>query len=164
MHACSNQISFFTFPTSKELYIFLSSGFLSYAKHYLSTKKLPASNDAYLGWDWSKIWFFVQKSWFFCNSKHFRQNVMRPWYSCFFCIFYISNFFQTIMVSLFLAGHDQYLIMFKDSNVFKFTNFHWKQSIIIPKFILLIAIIYSLGKNKKNNCWNNSLIKSTLYF
>ena len=27
------------------------------------------------------------------------------------------------MVSLFLARHDQYFIMFKDSNVFEFTNF-----------------------------------------
>ena len=30
------------------------------------------------------------------------------------------------MVSLFLARHDQYFIMFKDSNVFKFTNFPFK--------------------------------------
>ena len=30
------------------------------------------------------------------------------------------------MVSLFLAGHDQYSIMFKDLNVFEFTNFPFK--------------------------------------
>ena len=30
------------------------------------------------------------------------------------------------MVSLFLARHDQYFIMFKDSNVFEFTNFSFK--------------------------------------
>ena len=53
------------------------------------------------------------------------------------------------MVSLFLDGDDQYLIMFKDSNIFEFTNFLSKQSIIILKFILLIAIIYCLGENKK---------------
>ena len=51
---------------------------------------------------------------------------MRPCYSRYFCIFSIFNFFQTIMVSLFLAGHDQYSIMFKDPNVFEFTNFPFK--------------------------------------
>ena len=30
------------------------------------------------------------------------------------------------MVSLFLARHDQHFIMFKDSNVFEFTNFPFK--------------------------------------
>ena len=48
-------IYFFTFPTSKELYIFLKKddhSFLSYTKHYLSAKKLAADNDAYLGWGW----------------------------------------------------------------------------------------------------------------
>ena len=30
------------------------------------------------------------------------------------------------MVSLFLAHYDQFFIMFKDSNVFKFTNFPFK--------------------------------------
>ena len=29
-------------------------GFLRYAQHYLSTKKLAAGDDAYLGWGWSK--------------------------------------------------------------------------------------------------------------
>ena len=33
--------------------------------------------------------------------------------------FHIFNFFQIVMVSLFLACHDQYLIMFKDLNVFE---------------------------------------------
>ena len=58
--------------------------------------------------------FFVRKSWFFRNSKYFRQNIMTPCYLCFFyifylCVFYIFNFFQIIMVALFLAGHDKYL-------------------------------------------------------
>ena len=43
-----------------------------------------------------------------------------------FAFLSIFNFFQTIMVSLFLAGHDQYSIMFKDPNVFEFTNFPFK--------------------------------------
>ena len=30
------------------------------------------------------------------------------------------------MVSLFLACHDEYFIMFKDSNVFEFTSFSFK--------------------------------------
>ena len=50
MYACSNQI-FITFAISKELCIFLKNGehsFLSYTKHYLSTKKLAADYDAYL--------------------------------------------------------------------------------------------------------------------
>ena len=70
-----------------------------------------------------KFNFFVQKSWFICNSKYFRQNIMRPCYLWYFCFFSIFNFFQTLMVSLLLAGRDQYLIMFKDSGVFQFTNF-----------------------------------------
>ena len=43
----------------------------------------------------------------------------------FLCVF-IFHFFQIIMVSLFLARHDQYFIMFKDSKVFEFTNFQFK--------------------------------------
>ena len=37
----------------------------------------------------------------------------------------VFNFFQSIEVSLFLARHDQYF-MYKDSNVFEFTNFSFK--------------------------------------
>ena len=72
-----------------------------------------------------KFEFFLQKSWSFCNSKHFRQNIMTLCYLCYFCISSIFNFFQIIMVSLFLARHDQYFV-FKDSNVFEFTNFPFK--------------------------------------
>ena len=53
------------------------------------------------------------------------------------------------MVSLFLTGHDQYLIMFKDSNVFEFTNFPFKTKYNNTEIILLIEIIYSLAENKK---------------
>ena len=110
-----------------------------------------------------KFYFFVQKSWFFCNSKYFSQTIMTPCYSYYFCIFYIFHFFQIIMVSLFLAWHDQYFIMFKDSNVFRFTNFPFK-----AKYNNTVA--YSVNSNylfsrrkQKKNCWNNSLIKSTVY-
>ena len=43
-------------------------------------------------------------------------------------------------------------------------NFEWSTNSLTESyftgvlFILLIAIIYSLGENKKNNCRNNSLI------
>ena len=65
------------------------------------------------------------------------------------------------MVSLFLAWNDQYF-MFKDSNVFRFTNFPFKIKYSNTAVYLLIAIIYSGGENKSKNCWNNSLIKSTV--
>ena len=107
-----------------------------------------------------KFDFFVQKSWFFCNSKHFNQNIMTPCYSYYCCIFYVFHSFQIIMVSLFLARHDQCLKIRTFSN---FSIFHSKQSIMILQFILLIAITYSRWENKKKKCWDNSLIKSTVY-
>ena len=107
------------------------------------THFLAAEDDAYLGWSWSKILLFRTKELIFCNSKHFLQKTMTPCYSCHFWIFYIFNLFQIIMLSLFHAYYDQYSIMFKDSNVFEFTNFPFKQNIIILQFTLLIAIVYS---------------------
>ena len=106
---------------------------------------------------------FVQKSWSFCNSKHFRQNIMTLYYSWYFSISSVFNFFQIVMVSLFLARHDQYFIMFKDSNVFEFTNF-------LLKTKYSNAVVYSFNSNylfsrkkQEKNCRNNSLIKSTVY-
>ena len=67
-----------------------------------------------------------------------------------FYIYYIFNFFQIIMVSLFFARRDQYFIMFKDSNVFQFTNFLFKTKYNTKLlFILLLAIIYSEDKTGK---------------
>ena len=43
-----------------------------------------------------------------------------------FLHFFIFNFLQIIMVSLFLSFHDQHFIMFKDSNIYQFTNFPFK--------------------------------------
>ena len=90
--------------------------------------------------------FVVQKSWFFCNSKHFSQNIMTPCYSYYFCIFFIFRSFQIIMVSLFLARHDQHFIMFKDLPIFnfQFTNFPAK-----TKYDNTVAITYSQGKTRK---------------
>ena len=44
------------------------------------------------------------------------------------------------MVSLFIAHHDQYFIMFKDSNVFEFTNFPFKTK-------CNNAVVYSVNYN-----------------
>ena len=110
-----------------------------------------------------KLYFFVQKSWFSCNSKYFRQNIVMPCYSCYFCFFYILNFFQIIMVSLFLALHDQYLIMFKDSSVFEFNIFSFQakyNNTVV--FSVNSNYLFSRRKQEKNYC-NKSLIKSTVY-
>ena len=120
---------FFTLPISKELNIFLKKGRTRLFKLYqalLIYKKLVADDDGYWVGAGRKFDFFVQKHWLFCNSKHYSQNIMTPCYSYYFCVFYIFHFFQIIMVSLFLARHDQYFIMFKDSKVFEFTNFQFK--------------------------------------
>ena len=110
-----------------------------------------------------KCQFFVQKSWFFCNSKHFSQNIMTPCYLYYFCIFYIFHLFQVIMVSFFLARHDQYFLMFKGSNVFEFTNFPFKTNCNnTVVYVVNSNCLFSRGKRKKF-FWNNSLIKSTVY-
>ena len=110
-----------------------------------------------------KFDFFVQKSWFFCNSKHFNQKIMTPCYSHYFCIFYVFHFFQITMVSLFLARHDQYFLMFKDSNVFEFTNFPFKTKYNdTAVYSVNSNYLCSMGKQEKK-CWDNSLIKSTVY-
>ena len=109
--------------------------------------------------------FFVQKNWFFCNSKPFNQNIMTPCYSYYFYTFYVFHFFQIIMVSLFPAQHDQYFTMFKDSNVFEFTNFPFKAKYNNTLVYHVNSnYLFSRGKqNKKKKCWDNSLIKSTVY-
>ena len=55
-----------------------------------------------------------------------------------FCIFYIFHFFEIIMVSLFLAWH-QYFIMFKHSNVCGFTNFPFRTK--------YNTVVYSVNRN-----------------
>ena len=53
------------------------------------------------------------------------------------------------MVSLFLARHDQYFIMFKDSNVFEFINFPFKTKYNDIVAYSVIAIICFQGENIK---------------
>ena len=43
-----------------------------------------------------------------------------------YAIHAIFVFLLIILVSLFLARHDKYFVMFKDSNVFELTNFPFK--------------------------------------
>ena len=121
-----------------------------------------------------KFDFFVQKSWSFCNSKHFRPNIMTL---CCSCYFYISifNFFQIIMVSLFLARHDQYFMMFKAcvryflENIYFFTKwylfktekcflFHPKSffcSRDIQIFVIFFLPFHTFQIQKNKWKWNN---------
>ena len=127
MYAVTRHI-LITFPIFKELYLFFffkwqTRLFKLYEAIFIY--KNLAADDYWLcllGLGLVKDLTFSNKSWFVCNSKHFHQN-MTPYYSCYFCLFYIFNFFQIILGSLFFACHDQYLLMFKESNVFGFTNF-----------------------------------------
>ena len=50
------------------------------------------------------------------------------------------------MVSLFLARHDQYFIMLKNSNVFEFTNFPFK-----TKYNNIV--VYSINRNYLFSKW-----------
>ena len=141
MHAVTRyHFLFFQYPKNCTFKKMTSTVF-SYAKHHLSTKKqqqtmMPTQVGAGQKFE----------SCYFCNSKHFCQSIMRPCYSCYFCVFYIFKFFQTIIVSLFLAGHDQYL---KHSNVFELINFSFQTKYNNTIAFLLIAIIYSRGEKKK---------------
>ena len=110
-----------------------------------------------------KFDFFVQKSWSFCNSKHCRQNIMTLCYSCYFCVSSILIFFQITMVSFFLTRHDQYFIMFKDSNVFDITNFPFKSKCNNTVAYSANSNYLFSRKKREKKCWNNSLIKSTVY-
>ena len=110
-----------------------------------------------------KLDFFVQKSWYFCNIKYFSQNIMTPCYSYYFCIFYIFHVFEIIMVSLFLARHDRYFIMFKIQTFLEFTNFPSKRK-YNNTALYSVNSTYLLSRGKlEKNCWNISLIKSTVY-
>ena len=100
-----------------------------------------------------KFDFFVQKSWFFCNSKQFSQNIMTSCYSYYFCIFYVFHFSQIIMVSLLLARHDQYFIMFKDLNVLEFANFLFKtkynNTLVYSIITIQFNYLFSTGKQQQ---------------
>ena len=141
MYTCSNQAFFLLFRYRKNYTFFFfwkrrTRLFKLYQASFIC-KKVAADDDAYLGWG--------------CYSKHFRQNIMTTCYSCYFCIFYIANFFQIIMVSLFLTRHNQYLIMFKHSNVFEVTNllFQTKYNNAVALFANSKLFIVEEGRRKK---------------
>ena len=63
------------------------------------------------------------------------------------------------MISLFLAFYDQHSIMFKDSNVFEFTNFPFQTK-------YHNTVVYSVNSNclfSKGKQENNSWIKPIAY-
>ena len=112
-----------------------------------------------------KFQFFVQKSWFFCNSKHFSQNIITPCYLYYFCIFYIFHLFQVIMVSFFLARHDQYFVMFKGSNVFEFTNFPFKTNYNnTVVYVVNSNYLFSRGRGKQENIFFETIPWLNLLF
>ena len=68
-----------------------------------------------------------------------------------YAIHAIFVFLLIILVSLFLARHDQYFVMFKDSNVFELTNFPFKTK--YNKTVVYSVdsnYLFSRKKNKKN--------------
>ena len=142
MYTCSNQTFFLLFRYLKNYTFFFffwkrrTRPFKLYQASFIC-KKVTADDGAYLGWG--------------CYSNHFRQNIMTTCYSCYFCIFYIVNFFQIIMVSLFLARHDQYLIMFKHSNAFEVTNllFQTKYNNAVALFANSKSFIVEEKRRKK---------------
>ena len=66
---------------------------------------------------------FNEKSWGSSKTSFFPFSSQSLWKGSSTVNF---NFFQIIMVSLFLAHHDQHFIMFKDSSFFEFINFPFK--------------------------------------
>ena len=129
-------IYFCTFPVSKELYIFLLKKRRPrlFKLYQAQTMILTCKNSSrrwcllglgpfknltfsYIRADFSVIVnISVKTLWCLAIDSIFAFFI--------FCISFKSCF-------LFLAWHDQYFIMLKDSNVFKFTMFHSKHSIII---------------------------------
>ena len=73
-----------------------------------------------------------------------------------YCSTVIFNFFQIIMVCLCLALHDDYFIMFKDSNVFEFTNFRFKTK-CINTVVYSVNSNYLFSKGKQEKKWLKEL-------
>ena len=103
-----------------------------------------------------RIWVHIKLSPFY-----YKVNALKTWDLHLYPPLFIYHNYPIIMVSLFLALHDQYFIMFKDSNVFEFTNFPFKTK-------YNNTVVYSVNSNylflrekQGKKCWN--LIKSTIY-
>ena len=68
------------------------------------------------------------------------------------------------MVSIFLARHDQYFIMFKDSNAFEFTNFPFKTKYInTAVYSVNRNYLFLRGKQEKKKIVKTIVEKSTVY-
>ena len=98
-----------------------------------------------------KFDFFGQKSWFFCNSKHFRQNIWHHAIHSIFAFFIFSISFKSLW---FLSLES----LFKDPNVFEFTDFSFQTK---PKNTVVFPVnsnyLFSSRKQKKNR-WNPSSV------
>ena len=85
-----------------------------------------------------------------------------------FAFFMFSIFFQIMVASLSLAWHDQdfiifYCCNFLIHNVFELTSFPFKTK-YNNTVVYSVNSNYSFSRRKpEKNCWNNSLIKSTVY-
>ena len=126
MYKCSNRI-FFTFPISKEIYIVFKKRRTRLFKLYQAL------------FNYKKFTFS------FFPASHFGKV---------FCSTVIFTFFQIISVFYFFASQNQYFIMFKDSNVFEFTNFPFKTKYVVLSYCRLFqydkfchTVVYSVNNN-----------------
>ena len=125
-------ISFFNFPISKELYVFLKKRWPRPFKVYqalIICKKIAADDNAYLGWCWSKFWFFSYKRADFSVIVNISVKTLCDAIDTIFASFYIFYFFQIIMVSLFLLDMISILCL-KMRNFSDLPIFQSKQRII----------------------------------
>ena len=108
-------ICFFTFPISKELYIFLKKK--KTMTFYVIPRTIYLYKISSRGWcllGLSLVKKFSYERADFCVMENISvKNIMMSCYWHYFCIFYIFHFFQIRMVSFFLAWHDRYFIMLK---------------------------------------------------
>ena len=122
-------------------------------------------------WVTSIAWPFVDMmEWqvcFLCNYPFFNGELLYNLSKiCFFPLFQPASLERFLFYYnfQFLLNHNSFALLLAMISILyclkirMFPNlpiFQWNQGVIILQFILLIAIIYSRGENKKKNCWNN---------
>ena len=107
--------------------------------------------------------FLYKRADFYCTSRNFNQNMMLCYsIDTIFVFFYILHFFEIIIFSLFLAWLDQYFIMFKDLNIFKFTNFPFKTK-YNNAVVYFINTNYSFSRGKQEKKLLKQFFKTTIY-
>ena len=97
-----------------------------------------------------KFEFFVQKSWFFCNCKHYDiiRSVKTLWHHAIhtvFAFFIFSISFKSLFL-YFLIGMIS-IFMFKDSN--EFTNFPFKTKYNLFNIVFFVNISLILSREKQ---------------